>query len=466
MESIESKETPDKTNNKRLRLDNSEEISVPTETPFILTSDAGFVIMDTLTREGDGFNHYNYKARDKATNQYVVLKKYELGEFEDGLDIGYLREISTLRKMNHPNIIKIKHVIINDKFIYMVTDFFPKVLIRELFRLKNSVELIKKVSKQLIQAVAYCHNQGIVHRDVKPDNVYLREDDSLVLADFEGSKRRSGSQDSRATTIDFQTVELMLGNLAYGFHSDIWALGITILYLICGKRILLDENKTFYKEQVMFDLFRIFGTPTEETLPGFSKLPDYKDFFPKFVGGLKDYLKDKKITIDPQLLDLLESMLVYNPMSRISAMEALYHPYFANEETYTMQPIVNKPYQIQCKDTQVLSKRKIVLDYLRDDILILETTKTKINKIRYTSYFDRCIDCLDNSPEKDYINLNVNSHYQFMGLICYIISYYLDYDNSKDHITEYFCDGCFSQSELDAMPLVTISVLKMLEFNL
>ena len=135
---------------------------------------------------GDGSFGSVAKAINKATNEVVAIKKMKK-KFYTWDEAMQLREIRSLRKLNHPNIIKLKEVIrVNDE-LYFVFDFLD-MNIYELMkdRTKNLPdEKIKSIMFQTFQGLASCHKQGFFHRDLKPENLLVNSsNDQVKLADF------------------------------------------------------------------------------------------------------------------------------------------------------------------------------------------------------------------------------------------------------------------------------------------
>lgn len=123
---------------------------------------------------GDGTFGSVAKALNKATGETVAIKKMKK-KFYSWEEAMSLREIKSLRKLNHPNIVKLKEVIRVNDDLYFVFDFMENN-VYELIqnRTKNLPEdKIKSVMFQTFQALAFCHKQGFFHRDMKPENMLV-----------------------------------------------------------------------------------------------------------------------------------------------------------------------------------------------------------------------------------------------------------------------------------------------------
>ena len=127
-------------------------------------------------------------------------------------------------------------------------------------------------------------------------------------------------------TLWYRPVELLLGAKVYDIAVDIWGIGCIIAEMINGNPLFAGDSEI----DQLYTIFSVLGTPTDETWPDVSKLPNYPDDLP--IYPKQDLTKILGIT-DPNLADLLKQMLEINPSKRISAMKALQHPYFADIPT-------------------------------------------------------------------------------------------------------------------------------------
>lgn len=296
---------------------------------------------------------------DKVTGKKLVAKINKLAEYQDFLDGFYLREISLLKKLDHPNIIKIEDIFITQTEITTLTEYFPKILFDELLFFRRNPEKIKIAAKQLLQAVAYIHSNKILHRDLKTSNIYLRKDNTLVVADFNHSRIYSEKMTPKQVSPLFRSIELLLGCKTYDYAIDMWSIGIILGSMALGDH-MFDDHYEFSEMELLFTIFKFLNTPTEQTLPGVNTFPEFRKYWPKYTNrNLSQYFETKKCTIDPLLLNLIESMLIYDPKKRITAIDALKHPYF-NEFEPIKNPIDMKiSYQLKYSSDDILKKENV-----------------------------------------------------------------------------------------------------------
>ncbi|KAG9510590.1 Cyclin-dependent kinase 2, partial [Fragariocoptes setiger] len=282
-----------------------------------------------LERIGSGAYGVVYKAYDIKTNTVVALKKIELATKEDeleGVPCSSLREIGLLKDLNHPNVLRLFDVIHCGTSLYLAFEHLDLDLKRFVDKFKTPLpkSLTKSYLWQLLQGLAYCHQHRVLHRDLKLANLLVDRAGNIKLADF-GLARSIGlpirTYTHEVVTLWYRAPEILLRSHHYGPSIDIWSLGCIFAELLTKKVLFPGESEI---DQI-YRIFRTLGTPDDERWPGFSQLPDHREF-PKFhCRGLLAYVKT-----DKECMDLLYCMLEYDPAKRISALNALDHKALRN----------------------------------------------------------------------------------------------------------------------------------------
>ena len=279
-----------------------------------------------LDKVGEGTYGVVYKCQNKNTKDYVALKKLRLENEDEGIPSTAMREISILKQMKHPNIVKLVDLIHGDKKLYLVFEFMDYDLKKFLDMNGGPLppQLVKSYLYQITSAIRYCHSKRILHRDLKPQNLLIDKSGVIKLADF-GLARAFGVPIKTLThevlTLWYRAPEILLGQKEYSTPVDIWSLGLIFFEMAHRKPLFAGDSEI---DQI-FKIFQMHGTPNEKTWPGITKLPEFKLTFPQFrPKGLKEY----NTNIDEVGLDLLWQMIQIDPGKRISAKRALNHPYF------------------------------------------------------------------------------------------------------------------------------------------
>jgi serine/threonine protein kinase len=268
-----------------------------------------------------------YKAKDRQTGEIVALKRIRLEVEDEGIPSTALREISLLRELSHPNVVELKDCVQSEGKLYLVFEYLDKDLKKYMEANSGMIQpmLLKSFLFQLCRGLAFCHARGVMHRDLKPQNLLVTKDGRLKLADF--GLARAFCPPIRPLTHEVVTLwyrppEILLGSQTYAPPMDIWAIG-TIFVEMVTKRPLFPGDSEIDQ---LYKIFRQLGTPTEHVWPGVTHLQDWNAAFPTWYKS--PFSKGVTDNLDHRGLDLLEKFLAYDPKDRISAKESLGHPFF------------------------------------------------------------------------------------------------------------------------------------------
>jgi len=285
-----------------------------------------------LEKVGEGTYGVVYKARDVSTNQIVALKKIRLEAEDEGVPSTAIREISLLKELKDDNIVRLLDIVHADQKLYLVFEFLD-VDLKRYMEAGNSqgtpltLELCKKFTHQLTSGLRYCHSHRILHRDLKPQNLLIDKRNNLKLADF-GLARAFGipmrTYTHEVVTLWYRAPEVLLGSRHYSTAIDMWSVGCIFAEMVMRGIPLFPGDSEI--DQI-FKIFRVLGTPNEESWPGVKQLADYKPTFPQWSA---QELAEQVPYLDEAGIDLLKQTLAYDSARRISARRALAHPYLAN----------------------------------------------------------------------------------------------------------------------------------------
>lgn len=273
---------------------------------------------------GEGTYGKVYLAVDRVTGKKYAMKKMKVMG-EEGIHSTTLREISLLKGLDHPNIIKLCEVVANQGVIYLVFEYYERDLLKHLQITRSEGKkldpiLIKSYMHQLIKGIVACHQVGIYHRDLKCQNTLINKDGRLIICDF-GLARQVQVQKQNLTlqiaTLWYRCPELLLGAKTYGPEVDMWSIGC-----IFGEMCLLQPLFAGDTEiDTIIKIFQLVGTPTGYV----RKLEHFNIGFPLFTSTIKSRFVN---LLDFDGIDLLKQLLECDPVKRISGKQALNHPYF------------------------------------------------------------------------------------------------------------------------------------------
>ena len=259
---------------------------------------------DVIRQLGKGGFGKVYEVRHKKTGEIRACKhlsKLNINNLEK-----FKNEIELLRKMDHPNIIKLYEIFESDRSLYLIMEeckggeVFSKIIERINAKLMYSEKDAANIIKQVISCINYCHNKNICHRDLKPENLlYLKdgpEKDNLIkVIDF-GLSQNANKLKSKVGTAYYVSPEVLRGN--YTEKCDIWSAGVILYILLTGEPPFNGPNdQIIYSKILKFDL----------------KFPEQKWKY-----------------ISREVKDLLQNHMLVPENRRYTAKQVLEHIWFKN----------------------------------------------------------------------------------------------------------------------------------------
>jgi len=317
---------------------------------------------DDITKIAEGSYGIVYKATDLTTGEQVAIKKIRVLCAQQGIPSSAIREIFLLKRLYHPNIVRLQKVVTTASDVALIFEFIEMDL-KKYMHIQSSTPVHNKIKSisgsmpqlsppprasalnssaemrgldyqttklilfQLLSGVAYMHKHHVLHRDIKPDNILISKHGMVKLADFSLSRAVGIQRDPQYTTavvsLRYRPPEVLLGSTAYSSSLDMWSIGCVFAEMASGRILFkqVDEAKQ------LSAIFRTLGTPSIADWPDIVRLPRYKQVLnsPVFKPCRLSRIVGR---FSRRGLDLLMRMLKLDPCQRISASDALMHPYF------------------------------------------------------------------------------------------------------------------------------------------
>ena len=267
----------------------------------------------------------------------VAIKKIKVNtEYKDGLSMDSIREVKYLQELSHPNIIALHSVFSSkNQNLNLVLEYLPRgdleMLIRDSEGIRYGTAEVKTWMGMLARAVWFCHENFVLHRDIKPNNLLIAADGEVKLADF--GLARSFSDPYRAMTSQvitrwYRPPELLFGARYYSGTVDVWSMGLVFAELILRTPFVAGNTDMHQIELIC----QAIGTPTEDNWPGVSKLDGFVPFDKaQPVRGKDIYLASGFATVGPVGVDLLMSMLTLDPRKRSTSRQILEHKWWTSD---------------------------------------------------------------------------------------------------------------------------------------
>ncbi len=218
------------------------------------------------------------------------------------------KEINVLKNLDHPNIIKVYEFFKTDKYIYIINELctggelFDKIVEVKFF----SETVACNIMRQLLSAVAYCHEKGVIHRDLKPENILIESSEEkdkdyfhIKIIDFGTCEILKKSKLTEQIGTSFYIAPEILKN-GYNEKCDLWSCGVILYILLCGSPPFYGKNE--------------------------------KEIFARVISGTYSFKQKIWEKISNEGKNLVQKLLEVKPEKRLSAKEALKHKWFKMKE--------------------------------------------------------------------------------------------------------------------------------------
>ncbi|XP_058218057.1 probable serine/threonine-protein kinase At1g54610 [Rhododendron vialii] len=310
--------------------------------PPWLSAVAGEAIRGWVPRRADSFEKLDkigqgtysnvYRARDLDQGKIVALKKVRFDNLEPESVRFMAREIHILRRLDHPNVIKLEGLVTSRMScsLYLVFEYMEHDLagLASHPGLKFTESQVKCYVQQLLRGLDHCHSRGVLHRDIKGSNLLIDNNGILKIADFGLASfydpHLNQTLTSRVVTLWYRPPELLLGATFYGTAVDLWSTGCILAELYAGKPIMPGRTEV----EQLHKIFKLCGSPSEEYWRK-SKLPHATIFKPQqpYRRCVAETFKD----FPAPALGLMETLLSIDPADRGSAASALRSEFFTTK---------------------------------------------------------------------------------------------------------------------------------------
>lgn len=352
-------------------------------------------------------------AEDTRTGKMVAIKKIQKAFEHKIFAKRTLRELKLLRLLAHDNVLKLLTILLpqsraqfND--IYIVCELVEGDLysiIKSNQPLEN--DHIKFILYQILRSLKYTHSARVLHRDIKPKNILISSKCEVKLCDFGLARvyydhkieQKTDNLTDYVATRWYRAPELLLGNEAYDEKIDIWSVGCVLAEMFLRKPFLMGTD---WKNQ-LFLILELLGKPAPANI-GFVEnakarefLKNYEAKSPATFDGIFGKLK-----VDPQGLDLLRQLLIFDPTKRYKVEHALAHPYLAElycpEDEPTSEPMSEFEFEFERLD---LNKEQIK-DCIYEEILMHHFPDFKKSNTEAVAAKKSIYSHITNNDNKDY----------------------------------------------------------------
>ncbi|KZC13476.1 PREDICTED: serine/threonine-protein kinase ICK [Dufourea novaeangliae] len=303
----------------------------------------------TLNQLGDGTFGSVVLGERIDTGEKVAIKrmKRKYYSWEEAMN---LREVKSLKKLSHANVVKLKEVIRENDVLYFVFEYMKENLY-QLMKDRDKLfpePVIRNIVYQVLQGLAFMHKHGFFHRDMKPENLLCMGPELVKIADF-GLAREIRSRPPYTDYVStrwYRAPEVLLHSTTYNSPIDIWAVGCIMAELYTFRPLFPGKSEI----DEIFKICSVIGTPEKDDWPDGYQLAAAMNFrFPNFTRTSLSVLIPNA---SPEAVIIMEDMLQWNPIKRPTAQQSLRYPYFQ----------VHGPRVINSKKIGITSHRDLVLN--------------------------------------------------------------------------------------------------------
>ncbi|XP_027630663.1 serine/threonine-protein kinase MAK [Tupaia chinensis] len=279
----------------------------------------------TMRQLGDGTYGSVLMGKSNESGELVAIKRMKR-KFYSWDECMNLREVKSLKKLNHANVIKLKEVIRENDHLYFIFEYMKENLY-QLMKDRNKLfpeSVIRNIMYQILQGLAFIHKHGFFHRDMKPENLLCMGPELVKIADF-GLARELRSQPPYTDYVStrwYRAPEVLLRSSVYSSPIDVWAVGSIMAELYTLRPLFPGTSEV----DEIFKICQVLGTPKKSDWPEGYQLASSMNFrFPQCVPiNLKTLIPNAS----NEAIQLMSEMLSWDPKKRPTASQALKHPYF------------------------------------------------------------------------------------------------------------------------------------------
>ncbi|XP_028289261.1 serine/threonine-protein kinase MAK isoform X2 [Parambassis ranga] len=279
----------------------------------------------TLKQLGDGTYGSVLMGRSIESGELVAIKRMKR-KFYSWEECMNLREVKSLKKLNHANVVKLKEVIRENDHLYFVFEYMKENLYQLMKDRKKLFpeSVIRNISFQILQGLSYIHKNGFFHRDMKPENLLCMGPELVKIADF-GLAREIRSKPPYTDYVStrwYRAPEVLLRSSTYSAAIDLWAVGCIMAELYTLRPLFPGNSEV----DEIFKICQVLGTVKKMDWPEGYQLASAMNF--RFPQCVPTHLKTLIPNASNEAITLMKDLLQWDPKKRPTAVQALRYPYF------------------------------------------------------------------------------------------------------------------------------------------
>ncbi|XP_043960772.1 serine/threonine-protein kinase MAK isoform X5 [Gambusia affinis] len=300
----------------------------------------------TLKQLGDGTYGSVLMGRSNESGELVAIKRMKR-KFYSWEECMNLREVKSLKKLNHANVVKLKEVIRENDHLYFVFEYMKENLY-QLMKDRRKLfpeSVIRNISFQILQGLSFIHKHGFFHRDMKPENLLCMGPELVKIADF-GLAREIRSKPPYTDYVStrwYRAPEVLLRSSTYSSPIDLWAVGCIMAELYTLRPLFPGNSEV----DEIFKICQVLGTVKKMDWPEGYHLASAMNF--RFPQCVPTHLKTLIPNASKEAIALMQDFLQWDPKKRPTAVQALRYPYFQVGQVLGPRPQSQEAKKVQAR---------------------------------------------------------------------------------------------------------------------
>ncbi|XP_042561422.1 serine/threonine-protein kinase MAK isoform X3 [Clupea harengus] len=304
----------------------------------------------TLKQLGDGTYGSVLMGKSNESGELVAIKRMKR-KFYSWEECMNLREVKSLKKLNHANVVKLKEVIRENDHLYFVFEYMKENLYQLMKDRENKMfteNEIRNIMFQVISGLAFVHKHGFFHRDMKPENLLCMGPELVKIADF-GLAREIRSRPPYTDYVStrwYRAPEVLLRSSVYSSPIDLWAVGCIMAELYTLRPLFPGNSEV----DEIFKICQVLGTVKKSDWPEGYQLASAMNF--RFPQCVPTPLKTLIPNASNEAIALMKDLLQWDPKKRPTAVQVLRYPYFQVGQLLGPRPLSSDLRKAQAKSSQ------------------------------------------------------------------------------------------------------------------
>eukprot|EP00729_Bicosta_minor_P016414 gene16414-6442_t len=326
---------------------------------------------EKLGKIGEGSYGVVIKCRHRMSGRLCAIKKFLETEEDPQIRKIALREVRMLKQLRHGNLVNLQEVFRRKRKLHLVFEFIDRTVLDELDANPSGLpmESVQKITMQVLRAINFCHENNVIHRDVKPENILISNAYVVKLCDFGFARSLAGPgavYTDYVATRWYRAPELLVGDTQYGPPVDVWAIGCVFCEMLTGRPLWPGKSDI----DQLYRIVQTLGALTERHSNIFSENSYFSGLSVPVVPSEQQQPLPRRFSVHHKLaVEFMSVALILQPANRWTCQRLLGHAlfnlndfrqWFEPELEMLLQPDVNTRTENRKRSKKSRSRSSVV----------------------------------------------------------------------------------------------------------